>query len=451
MRILLTLSLLALVASAVMAPRHFNAREGTPDASSLILKDARERAALAEKEVALGTAILAYNEILESDPGDLDAIRGLLRATTRLGAAAPRQPHIAEIIQGVAMAYLKSLPEVDPDGTILQECLTEWVKIRVDHPWYIARAAVGIWLGSRGDPRGYEAIRHLMKLGPFHPFYYSHCQRYFPNWLGVEKHVVTDLESEHDDVRVYAGVTLLLYNRLYGVGEELLEKHRSAIRSTLFKYFTSLVPDEADNSSFTPGGQTILGLALLRDKHARRMIARMTRLEYPHLASVVENARFWTGLDPWEKANFESRRYDHWFPLDHETYYLGVFIAYGDLVREIREATDPEQKRKLEERAKKLSVLIENATYMKMTTVKVMARRALAAIFPERSLEIHRELIDQGGVDSLYGAMALPLEQRLPYLLPALTAGDPDNASLAIVGLLDIAAPVPIQMPARPQ
>jgi len=451
MRILLILSLLALVASAVMAPMHFKAREGTIDASSLEVKAARARAAQADEERALGTAILAYNEILEASPGDLDAIRGLFRATVRLSAVAPRQPAVAEIIQGVAMAYLQSLPDVDPDAQVVHNALREWVDLRLHNPWFIARATVATWLSARGDQAGYDEIRKLMSLGPFHINYYGFAQRMFPNWVGVELHVKKDLESKREDYRLYAGVTLLMYNRAYGVGEELLKKYRTSIRDTLIRASAKLVPDSGDNSSVTPGGQTILGLALLQDRDARRILVRMRALDHPYLARVLEVARFWAGLDPWEMADFDSRRYDHWYPSDHEAYYQGALIAYGDLVRAARAETDPTAKAKLEASAKKLSVIVENATYVKATTVKVMARRLLAATFPEQSDAIHRELIDQGGVDSIYGAMALPLKERLPFLLPAITAGSPDNAALAIVGLLDMDAPVPIQMPVQPK
>jgi hypothetical protein len=177
----------------------------------------------------------------------------------------------------------------------------------------------------------------------------------------------------------------------------------------------------------------------------------MQPLDYPYLSRVLEIARFWMGLDPWEKADFASRRYDHWYPSDHEAYYLGLCMEYAMVVRGTRTETDPEKKAALEARAKKLSVLVGDATYVRSTNIKVLARRVLAAIFPEQSDAIHRELVEQGGVDSIYGAMALPFEERIPVLLPALTANAPDNASLAVVGLLDIAAPVPIQMPIVPK
>jgi len=447
MRILLPLSILVLVASAVWAPLEFRAREPQVDTSGLELGTARERAARAEKDRAIGPALHAYQDLRTEDPNDLEALRGLLRATLRLSASMPRQSDIGEALQRVATDYLAALPEVDPDGSLLQESLREWVDIRIHHDWYLARAAVAMWLASRNDPAGRDEILDLMRRGPFWRNYYSYCQRFYPGWSGVEGFVREHLASDDDDKRIYAAVTLLIYHRIWGVGDDLLKQHGRAIRDLLIKAKAELEPSQYDSQPGTPGGQTILGLALLRDRDSRRILASMRLLDHPYLARVLEIARFWAGIDPWEKADFDSRKYETWYPSDHEAYFLGVMIAYADVVRRARVETDPKKKEALDARAKKLAVLVETATFFRMTSVQILARRTRAAIFPDQSEAIHRELIDQGGIDSIFGAMALPLDERIRLLLPAVSAQSPDYAGLAVAGMLRMDAPMPIQMP----
>jgi len=447
MRILLTLSLVLFVGSAIWAPRKFRDRRPEIDTSALAVGTPEERAAQAEKEHALGPAILAYREILEKDPKNLDALRGMFRATVRLGAAAPRQPDIADILQQVARQYLAALPAIDPDGSLLQDSLRDWVDVRLHHSWYLARGAISMWLESRGEQAAYDEIRDLMRQGPFWRDYYSYCQRYMPEWAGVARFVDADLVGNNQEARIYAAVTLLTYNRLYLVGEDMMKKHGRLLRDVLIEAKADMQPNIHDNSPGTPGGQTILGLALLRDKDARRILARMRLLDHPYLSRVLENARFWAGLDPWEKADFESRGYEHWYPIDHEMYFRGAMFYYADVLRRARAETDPAKKSKLTADVKRMSVLVETAMYFKMTSVSLLARRTQAALFPKQSEAIHRKMIEQGGVDSVFGAMAMPLEERIPILLPAMSSRQPDISSLAVAGMLRLDAPGPLQLP----
>ncbi|MHC4953970.1 MAG: hypothetical protein ACYTGZ_08770 [Planctomycetota bacterium] len=452
MRILLPISLILLIASAIWAPQRHAARQAEIDTSGLIVADPRQRAATGEKDRALGLAMTAYREILEKDPSDAEALLGLFRASLRLGGVVPRQPGIMELLQSIAVQYSEQRDHIDPDGTVLQEAVGDWIQLRLTHEWYLARASLAIWLVSRGDQRGYDEILDLIRQGPFWRDYFSYCQRVLPNWVGVERLVRHFLEDATDNVeaRLYASVTLLYYNRLYGVGGELLKKHRGAIRTMFIEWKTAMMPELHDNSSLTPGGQLMLGLALIQDKDARRILARMRVLDHPYLATALGSARLWAGIDSLDKVDTKGRAFEQLFPLERETFFRGVLLLYADHVRQERATVDPTKKARLVAKRKKpggLEQLVEMARFSPETPVRVLATRVLAQIFPERAKEFHDKLIQAGGVDSLYGSMMLPFDERVPLLLPAVSSSQIDVAALAITGLLRTDGPVPIQMP----
>jgi len=122
-------------------------------------------------------------------------------------------------------------------------------------------------------------------------------------------------------------------------------------------------------------------------------------------------------------------------------------IQFIDLVRAERAETDPDKKMRITERLSLVRDIADRARFFDMTVVRINATRVFAAAYPEQSMRYHRELIDAGGAESIFGAMALPRAQRVSILLPAISARVPDYSALAAAGILLPDAVAPIQLP----
>jgi len=314
MRIILPLSLLGLLAAAIWAHFDYRDREGEIDTSPVVITDLAERARMGEEQRALGICMRAYQQMVDADPENAEAQLGLLRAAMRLSAVAPRQTDINDVLRTATNGYETRRARIDPDERVLQETLHEWMDLRLHHNWYLARASIAMWLATRGDEDALAEIDDLNRQGPFYRDHFSYAQRYYPNWTGVAPTVEKFLSAGDLDGRIYAGVTLLMYNRIFGVGQELLDRFRGTIRDTFIEAKANMRPDMNDNGPGTSGGQTLLGLALLRDKDTTRILARMSPLEHPYLGTVLANARMWAGLDPIEAVDFEGRKHKDWHP-----------------------------------------------------------------------------------------------------------------------------------------
>ena len=435
------------MATAIWAYRDYNQREGQVDPTHLFADGPAERARLGEEERALGLAMTAYQEMLESDPENAQAQLGLFRASMRTSGVAPQRSDASEVLRGVIGNYLERRERIDPDETVLQQCLHEWIELRMHHDWYLARASVAMWLATRGNKEAFEEIKDLNRQGPFFRDHFAYAQRYMPNWTGIAPLVEQYLQADDIVARIYAGVTLLQYNRIYGVGQDLLDRHRSTLRASFIEAKANLRPDMGDNTPSTPGGQTLLGLALLGTKDTRRILERMSPMEHPYLAAVLANARLWAGLDPIEKVDFEKPKYRSWSPVDQEFYFRGAMMRFIDLVRRERAESDPAKKAKLAEQLNVMRDIADRARFFGMTVVRLNAARVYAAAYPEDSSKIHRELLAAGGAESIFGAMVLPRAERIPHLLPVLSALTPDYSSLAAAAMLTPDAVSPIQMP----
>ena len=269
---------------------------------------------------------------------------------------------------------------------MLQESLREWIDLRLHHNWYLARASVAMWLATRGAEEAMAEFDDLNRQGAFYRDHLSYAQRYYPNWTGIAPTVEKFLSAGDLDGRIYAGVTLLMYNRIFGVGRELLDRFRGTIRDTFIEAKANMRPDMNDNGPGTPGGQTLLGLALLRDKDTTRILVRMSPLEHPYLGTVLANARMWAGLDPIEAVDFEARKHKNWHPIDQEIYFRGVMLQFIDLVRAERAETDPAKKMKITERLSLVRDLADRARFFGMTVVRINAARGFAAAYPEQSM-----------------------------------------------------------------
>ena len=138
-----------------------------------------------------------------------------------------------------------------------------------------------------------------------------------------------------------------------------------------------------------------------------------------------------------QDIDFNNVRFSDWYPQTKEYFYRGVFFRYAELLKE----------GKLTEAQKLYDNRIEEALIHGATDVRVFAHRALAAIVPERSLELHKKLLESGGIASIYGAFGVPDAPVFTTLIPALSSPDPGFTALAAVGLRKLDAPPPIQLP----
>ena len=308
--ILLLLSIVVLGLSAWLGPRFRADRDASIDTSSLLIADPMARARLGEQERALGLTLRGYEAVLKADPTNAEATNGIMRAAVRLSAVAMGQQGISHILLGAFEQYVGNRAVTDPDGEQLNTALGNWIELRRHHEWFLARAAVGMWLAARGDARGIEDLDDLSRKGPFWREYFPYVQRYRPDWGGVEAQVRHWLEGSDLMARIYAGVTLMTYRRLYGVGDDLWSRHKRAIGDALLESASAMRPNPDHDRAETPGGLTLLGLALFDSPTTDRMIKKMQPIEHPYLGRVVILAKLWSGAMPFSDVDFDNRRYE---------------------------------------------------------------------------------------------------------------------------------------------
>ena len=438
MRLLFPTAALVLLAVSIWyAPRVREERMRLDATPKLALDDPVERAQLGEKERSLGLMLRGYEAALQADPENLEAAKGLVRAGIILSAVAPGQRDVQPVLLGVAEVYRRTADRIDPDGAFVDAALEDWIRIRRANSWFLARASLEIWLAARGVEESQKELAGYQDRGPFHLEFFPYCQRELPAWRGVAPIVEKCLEGTDLGARVGAGVTLMIYRRLYGLGEDLWEKHRRAIGDALIEAKGSMRPNPDQRTGGSIGGQILLGLALYDDPTTDRIIARMKPVAHPYLGRIVTVAQCWSGAVPFESIDFEDRRYNVWYSETREWYFRGVLLRYAKLVAEGRT-----------EEAKKLyDDRVEMALVYPHTQIRSFAHRALAAVHPERSAELHRGMLDMGGLLSVYGALGVPGTNLYLALLPALSSPDPGLTTLAAVGMRKLDAPPPIQLP----
>ncbi|MEM8883957.1 MAG: hypothetical protein AAGD14_07815 [Planctomycetota bacterium] len=417
------------------APNHRRAREAGIDLTGVIYESAQQRADEGEKARALGVALRGYEELLVESPEDVEAMRGLIRNGLTLSAVALGQADLTPVMGAIEEVFRKNREKIDPDGARLQEWMRTWVRLRREHISFLGPAAVNIWMAARGEERGRDELVAYTKKGPFHLEFLTYAIYQLPNWTGVEPIVKLYLEGESLEGRVFAGVTLMVYRRLYGVGDELWERHKGDIGAALVESKSKMRPDPNQDAPRSPGGMTLLGLALYPSDAARRIVARTQPVQHPYLAKVVTLAQCWAGLKPFESIDFESREYSVWLPHYVESYFMGLYLHYAELRRTGKRVSTP------------MEELVDLGTIHPTTNIRIWANRALAAIHPERSREIHDQLRQAGGLPGVYGIQAFPDLDRVPYLFPALAVPEPGTNALAAVSLLDMDAPPPIMLP----
>lgn len=429
MRWIALLALVALGSSSYLAPRHYAARTAVPPAETRFFDpDPRIRVALGEKEGMLGVQLLAWEDRWNAHPGDLEALRGRFRLGLKIGAVALSQPRIQELVMEEVRDYLKYRAELDPDGALLQEVLADWIALRLDHPYFHASASVAIYLAARGDQRGFDKILQFTRTGRFYGEFFRYARRFHPPWEVTGFVIRHYLEQGDLNGRVQAGATLLEYNGLFGLGEDLLRQYLALIRDALHEAAANLEADPADAEVLSRGEACLIGLALLDGPEERAILERLREEDVPRYVTTLRMVRVWVGLEPWEKYAVGSERWQLMDEGGRELYFAGAAHAYARLAKSQR----PIDAARREEM---LGILLDGlkapAEYS-----RIQALQALVALSPEHRQSLPRRIAQGGGVESFFAALMLGEDvDKVPFLLPALTLTVPHYPALAAVYL----------------
>jgi hypothetical protein len=447
MRILTVLAAATLLGSAYLAARHYRDREPSFPTTRFVTPDPAARAAGGGEAKALGVALGGFEEIVRERPDDLDALRGLFRTTLTIGSVGLGQPGIEDRVHAQAKAYLARRDALDPDGALLKEVVRQWADGRLRVDWYnqagfYACSAMAIFCGARGDPKGPEALLTITTQGDFYLEFFPFTRRYHPGWPGVEPLVAHYLEQGNLAARVEAGMTLLDYHSLFGVGGELLERHRPAIRDSLREMLRE-VRAFTDVGTSDVGRAAIMGTALLAnlgDEEAARVLGAVKTerdiMPYGPHADTMRLARFWAGFESFSAMGPLTPRFRELHTLDQELYFLGVAHRAAHLVR--RGAS--------EEEIGELLGLLEFAFDSPSSDLRVLPMQALLRLAPARGAVLVRRGIDGGGAFSIFaGSLAAQVQDRPALFLPALSSREPQVAALAAASLLELPFPHALQ------
>ena len=147
-------------------------------------------------------------------------------------------------------------------GSFLAEVIETWGRERLQFPWehrlgFYARASVAIYLAARGDAAGRDMLSRLAENPRFYQEVFPYYRRYRPSWPAVEPMVVHFLEHGGLGARVEAGVTLLEYNALFGVGDELVDRHLNDIHAAITEVRDRLRRAAVDEDTATSGRSAV--------------------------------------------------------------------------------------------------------------------------------------------------------------------------------------------------
>jgi hypothetical protein len=428
-RVLLVLAVLGLGASAWFAPAHYRARPGVPGHETLFQRDPAKRVADGEAVGSLGLAFSGYEELFGKDPSNPVVVRGLFRTGQLLGASAFGQPHLDRLVGEVTQAYLARRAEIDPDGSFMRGVAGEWIDVRRQHPFWLAQASVAIFSTAAGDPVGKQALLALPEKAFFLEFF-PFALRFLPGWPAVEAVARRDLADGRLLPRVLAGMTVLFYHHVYGVGGDLLEKYGPAIRSAFLEAKAGMGPPPKGPDHY---GHCLFGLAMLGEPEDLAVLRGMRLLDYPRFVDAIRVARLAAGIDPFSGHD--------WKALEDmsELVYRAAAFRYARLVRESGADASIQDAR----------AVLERGLYDSNDLVRVLCFRVLAAVDPQSAGALVEQKAAERGLTPLFAAFHLEPERRVPLLVPFLAVQDPGIAAIAAVGLRDPHAPPPIQLAPR--
>jgi len=426
--------------------RVYQDRRPVSDPGRFVSADAAARAALGEREGWLGVALSGYSDAVTASPDDLESLRGRIRTAFHIGGLAIDQPRMPELMAAQVEAYLARRAELDPDGSFLEEVLDGWCEARLGFEFdtpegFYRRISTSIYLAARGDPRGLASIRELPRLDLFHLEFFPYVRRHHPSWSAVAPFVERFLTRGTLDARVNAGLTLLDYHTLFGVGQDLVDRFHADIRSAFREAKAALDAERGKRANVDMGKHALYGLALLSNlghEEERRILDGMEPKRYPHHFAVIRVARVWAGLDPFERLRPGSQR---WHDLFDDVVREHYFLAAWHHLARAREdrGTRPGGEQKLLE-------LLESGFDGRNAMIRILALHALATHGEGLGERCIRRALDERGTISVYAAiLSDDLDDKVPALLPALTSPAADLPALAAAGMLGGGEPRPLQ------
>jgi hypothetical protein len=433
MKLALSLAVVALAASVVLAPRYARGI----DEEFFWDTDPARRAARGEEEGSLGV-ILAGNEDLFQATGDLDALRKRIRTGMLLGAVAMGQPGLDQLVMTQVDDYMARREELDPDGTFLQEIIEKWVHERVHFDWrtrpgFYARASTSMFLAARGDPVGRDMLMTLMDQGGFYTEFFPYVRARHPGWGGVEPVLRRYLEKGTLAARIEAGVTLLDYYILFGVGGDLWEEFGAKVRAAFLEMRRRVLGFAQDQETVGSGGTALIGIAMvgmLGSEKERRIITRDRPASYGGHVDLMKIARVWIGLDGFEKYEQTSVKFRDLEPRAKTQYYAAAAHRLAAMHRGLIEGSEEERQQ--------LTRLLEAAFDETNNVTRVLALQTLVSLGAEQApVLLQRAINGRGGFAIDAATLAGNVEDPVAIFLPVLRTREPDYSALAAVNLLE--------------
>ena len=435
MRALTLLALLGLGASAYFAPRHFEAR----GEERFIDEDGAAMLRLGEgPEKALGTGYAGARK-------KKDLLKRFDFAF-RLWAAAPSQPKLPQMVRLEVKSYLEEREKIDPDGAVVRDVLDAWLSVRMESENFLIQLGPAVWLASCGDERGVARLWKFVRDGPFFSVHFPHIRRGpHPQWSSVRPLVEHYLEKGKLDARVQAGVLLLDYASLWGLGAELVKQHRAEILRDLKASITTLktrIVIEGEPHA------VLSGLAMLGEEGAA-VLRVMPEIKVDENVDLLRIARMWAGIDSFSRIPVGSLKWRLLDP-DAQSFYLQAathrFLRLARAARKEPESPELPELPELTEVRKIAESGVESAD----TNDAWTCITGLMALGEPYRTDLAKRARITGGAHAILMACAVPLDGVFAVLLHGAASPDPLYAGLSAANLRRVSGPLPLQGPVGP-
>jgi len=333
---LLVLAVAALVASSIGAPAFYEDRPAGLGRDVFVHESPKSRAEWAKENKALGAALGAYEQMVQADEDDHEAVWQAIRSLLLVSGTGYSEPRLHERLAGfLTLEYPRVRARVDPDGKRLRAAVEEWQRLRLESEQLYIKAGTAIWLAARGGEMGRKRIGVFLEKGPFYREFFSYVASERPHWRVVEPVIEHYLTGDDLRGRVEAGTALLEHHALYGVGAELLERSLRDIRAAFREYKAGLKPG-LDPIEQARAETCVYGLALLARRghqQERRILVDLweQRLSYPEVAPLLRIARRVARLEEFRSLRPGQSKFELLPQQAKEYYYRGLALHYLDI------------------------------------------------------------------------------------------------------------------------
>lgn len=448
MRILVPVGVLLLAASAILTPLVREARKPGPDPQSFVQADPRARIAEGVQEHAPGLEYSGYAELLSNDPDDLEALRGRIRAGIRIAAASPLGPDSPQLLNAQVTDYLARRDAIDPNGDLIQECLRQFVDLRLGQDSWFVQSSYGILLAARGDETAMTRIQDYIRGGLFERHVFNFGRNVHLNWTLMRPLIEHYLQREGKgglDGRVQAGLTLLEYHRVHRLGGELLAKYTPTIRAAIVEVISGLGPIGASAERFQMGVNALQGLVLLGEPQDLALLRDLDPIRYGGFADLIKIAKVWAGQAPFADYEVGGMTWKFLTLPARAFYFRAGALTFVRLSRVDADALSEEERVVHAAALDEARLIIDAGTIDSTAGTRVYCNYLLAVAEPEEAPAHLRQVIQGSGSTAIFAGCIADLEDPVPVLLPGLLSGEPEVVALAAVALLDLDGPPPLQ------